>query len=91
MENIRCILVFCLGLLLLNWPVLSIAGSREADDFFLYLFSVWIFLIVLIFANGLIRPDFPSDLPEDPGSCENSAAPDSKEKSLSQTGRADHV
>lgn len=91
MENIRCILVFCLGLLLLNWPVLSIAGSREADVFFLYLFSVWILIIALIFANGLIRSDFPPVPPEDAGSCEDSADLCGKEEDIPQTGRADHV
>ncbi|MGE0085380.1 MAG: hypothetical protein AB7S75_13280 [Desulfococcaceae bacterium] len=65
MKNIQYILIFCLALLLFNWPVLSIAGSGETDIFFLYLFSAWIFIIVLIFVNGLIRPDIRKESPAD--------------------------
>ncbi len=78
MKNIRYILIFCLALLLFNWPVLSIAGSGETDIFFLYLFSVWMFIIVLIFVNGLTRSDMRE---ESPAEHAVSSGPD----------RADHV
>ncbi len=63
MKNIRHILIFCLGLLLFNWPVLSIAGSSGTDVFFLYLFFAWMSVIVLIFVNGLTRPDIREESP----------------------------
>lgn len=100
MKNIRYILIFCLGLMLFNWPVLSIAGSRETDVFFLYLLSAWIFIIALSFVNGLTRPDIQNGLPADQslsGSgaagavTENSNSSPRKEEEFTRTYGVPHV
>ncbi len=94
-KNIRYILIFLLGLLVFNWPVLSIAGSRGTDVFFLYLFSAWIFIIVLIFVNGLTRPDIQNDLHADTGLSdavtENSDSSLRKGEGITQTDGSPHV
>jgi len=96
-KNIRYILIFCLALAVFNWPVLSIAGSGETHLFFLYLLSAWIFIILLIFANGLtgqdLRNDLSGDLPlSGPGAgLENSDSSQSREQGISRRDGAAHV
>jgi len=97
-KNIRYILIFCLALLVFNWPVLSIAGSGATHLFFLYLLSAWLFIILLIFVNGLTRPDIRNEPAGDSGLSgsgslsENSASSPGCGKSIAgQEDSADHV
>jgi hypothetical protein len=41
--------LFALALLLLNWPLLSIAGDKGPFSLYIYLFLVWLVIILLIF------------------------------------------
>jgi hypothetical protein len=41
--------LFCLGLILLNWPFLSIFQGRAPELLFVYLLSVWAIAVVLLF------------------------------------------
>jgi hypothetical protein len=41
--------VFCLMLLLMNWPFLAISGRNGLASIFIYLFVTWSILILLLF------------------------------------------
>lgn len=43
------IFLFCLMLLLLNWPFLGVAGGSGLKGMFFYLYRVWSALILLLF------------------------------------------
>jgi len=42
------VLLFCLGLLLFNWPLSSIANTN-IELFFIYLFLIWSIIILILF------------------------------------------
>ena len=41
--------LFCLGLILLNWPFLAIFQGRAPELLFVYLLSVWAIAVILLF------------------------------------------
>ena len=41
--------LFCLGLVLLNWPFLAIFQGRAPELLFVYLLSVWAIAVILLF------------------------------------------
>jgi hypothetical protein len=43
------VFLLCLGLVLLNWPFLSIFQGSRPETLFLYLFLVWAIAVVLLF------------------------------------------
>ncbi len=43
------VLLFCLGMVLLNWPFLGSVGLERPAVIFCYLFGVWIALIAVLF------------------------------------------
>lgn len=43
-------LLFCLGIILFNWPFLSIAEETHGNFLFIYLFLVWAVIIFLSFS-----------------------------------------
>lgn len=43
------LLLFCLGLVFFNWPILGILHPEGSDGMFVYLFLNWIIAIFLLF------------------------------------------
>ncbi len=43
------IVIFCFGLFLFNWPILTIAGRASPLLSYLYLFIAWALIILLAF------------------------------------------
>jgi hypothetical protein len=41
--------LFCLGLILLNWPFLAIFQGRPPEFLFVYLLSVWAIAVLVLF------------------------------------------
>ena len=41
--------LFCLMLMLFNWPFLSVAAASGLKGFFCYLYALWLALILLLF------------------------------------------
>lgn len=39
----------CLGFILLSWPIVTIVDEQRGEATFLYLFTVWALLILLMF------------------------------------------
>jgi len=42
------VLLFCLGLALVNWPFLSIFQDKPLEDLFTYLFLIWAAAILFL-------------------------------------------
>ena len=42
------VLLFALGIILLNWPILSIFEGKNPSDIFTYFFVVWFLVIVML-------------------------------------------
>ena len=58
------IVLFFIGLLLFNWPVLSIAGQSSTLASYLFLFIAWALIIVLSFLlpnHFRAKPQSPDD------------------------------
>ena len=45
-------LLFCLGFVLFNWPILGIFQLKQPAVMFLYLFLIWALAILLLFLMG---------------------------------------
>ena len=45
-------LLFCLGFILFNWPILAIFQLKQPAVLFLYLFLIWAIAILLLFLMG---------------------------------------
>jgi hypothetical protein len=45
-------LLFCLGFILFNWPILGIFQLKQPAVMFLYLFLIWAIAILLLFLMG---------------------------------------
>jgi hypothetical protein len=43
------VFLFCLGLVLLNWPFLAIFQGKRPEALFLYLLLVWTIAVVILF------------------------------------------
>jgi len=43
------IFLFCLMLILANWPFLAVAGGNGLTNMFLYLYGLWSVLILILF------------------------------------------
>jgi len=56
------VVVFCLGLLLFSWPVVSASNLERISSTFIYLFLCWALVLVLQF---LISRCLDSPSPED--------------------------
>ncbi len=41
--------VFCLSLILLNWPLITITNETISAGIFVYLFLVWCIMVLLLF------------------------------------------
>jgi hypothetical protein len=60
------IFIFCISLLVFNWPLMHIAGEAGPLYLLLYLFSAWLLLIILIALTAFFRREENgfSDMPE---------------------------
>ncbi len=60
------IFIFCISLLIFNWPLMHIAGEAGPLHLLLYLFSAWLLLIFLIALTAFFRREENgfSDMPE---------------------------
>lgn len=54
-KNELYVLMFLLGLLLFNWPLLTISDNWGVLGQFVYLFLIWIILILFVFLIGGVR------------------------------------
>jgi hypothetical protein len=46
------VLLFVLGFVSLNWPILNIFQGKRPEDVFIYLFVIWgVFIFVLLLVN----------------------------------------
>jgi len=52
-------LVFCVGFVFFNWPLLGLFSLESLEDIFVYLLLTWTFFIVvlLIICMGYLRSD----------------------------------
>lgn len=41
--------IFCLQVLLIEWPILSVSAARGLRSVFVYLFTIWAFFILILF------------------------------------------
>lgn len=56
------VLLFHAGVLLFNWPLLSISGDKGGESLFTYLFTVWAVIVVLLMVMGYaVRRSAASD------------------------------
>jgi len=46
------IFLFCLCLILFSWPILAISGGEGLKGMFIYLYTAWGIVIVLLFLIG---------------------------------------
>ncbi|MFP5212273.1 MAG: hypothetical protein ACLGPL_02735 [Acidobacteriota bacterium] len=51
-ENTFLILLFCLGLLALNWPMFDMHGTGGPMSILTHAFLVWLVLILFLFLIG---------------------------------------
>lgn len=63
------IFLFCLMLILTNWPFLAVAGGNGLKSMFLYLYGLWSALILVLF---LIQKSNRSKASDEDGDGRNS-------------------
>ena len=51
-SPVGALLLFCAGVLLFTWPLLSIMGDRGGVGLFAYLFLAWAAVVVLLLIKG---------------------------------------
>jgi hypothetical protein len=60
------IFLFLLGVLLLNWPLLTAFAHASQKTIFAYFFLVWIMIILILFLARDTGDERPSDNGKDP-------------------------
>ncbi|MCU0588551.1 MAG: hypothetical protein MUF52_10380 [Syntrophobacteraceae bacterium] len=60
-------LLFVMGFVSLNWPILSIFHGSEPSSIFLYFFSIWaLVIVILFFVQRACGAEVPESTPDEP-------------------------